>query len=346
MHTSMPPVADGPQQWAATTIPHFEFPWPSACAPEVEQLELSMIDWAQSHGLFLSKDHRLRAARARAAWLAARSYPYAKRHMLHYLANYILWLFLADDMLVDRIDVALAPTVPPLTAILDVLDFNRIREKPTYGEAALLDICLHLQQWLPAEHFQRFANGMRLWVSSAGLQILNHLNKLPPSMQTYMAVRRYIGAVYPAIDLCDSANAGPLPAADYYRPGVQQLRFHINNIICWSNDVHSVGIEMKQPGQFWNMVTIYISQGETPQSAIDCTCKKIRDETDLFLTLAATIEHDADHLLRHYIRGMKDWLRGYFDWMEQDTQRYSPQFAELDADDRSFAHPILSAGQQ
>lgn len=338
MNTPVFPVADtlGPSP-SLLSHPRFNIPGPSACAPEPAQIENTMLDWAQSHGLFLNEEHRRRTARAHFAWLAARCYPHADRRLLQVIANYIACFFLIDDLFVDRVDSVSAPTVSRLAAMLDVMDFNCLGEQPVYGETAWLDVCQHLRQLLPAEHFERFANGMRLWATVAGLQILSHLNDRPPGMQTYTTIRRYMGGVYPTLDLIDPANAAPLPASTLCRPEVQQLRLHVNNITCWSNDTHSVEVEMKQPGHFWNMVTVHAAQGGSLQDALDHAAARIDREIEQFLALAAATEYNADHLLRTYIAGLKDWLRGYFDWLEHDTQRYAAQFAELDADDRAFS---------
>jgi hypothetical protein len=322
-------------------MPRFHMDWPSACAPQVKQLESDMIDWAESHKLFLSENHRRRVLRTRYAWLAARCYPRAERRLLQTIAHYFVWYFLVDDLFVDRVDVTSPRTLPQLTAMLDVLDFNQLGKEPVYGEAAWLDICQHLRQLLPAEHFQRYANGMRLWATTAGLQILNHLNDQPAGLNTYMAIRRHTSGMNPCLDLADSANAGPLPAVEYYRPDVQQLRLHANNIVCWANDVQSLGIEMKQPGQFWSMVAVEALRHGSLQAGVDHTAARVQREIDQFVSLAASIEPGAGSLLRGFITGMKDWVRGYFDWVAQDTQRYDAAFAEQDADDRQ----LLSASR-
>jgi hypothetical protein len=344
LNTSTLSAALKVRQAQALTLPRFDIDWPSACSPYVEEVERAMIDWAGSHDLFLSEEHRQRVVRTRYAWLAARCYPHAERRLLQTIANYFVWYFLADDTYVDRVDVMSTSTLPQLTAMIDVLDFNRLRENPVYGEAAWLDVCQHLRALLPAEHFQRYANGMRLWASTAGLQILNHLNEEPVGLASYMTIRRHTSGMNPCLDLVDSANAGPLPAADYYREDVQQLRLHANNIVCWANDVQSLRIEMMQPGQFWSMVAVDAAQCDSLQEGVDRTAARVREQAAQFMALAHLIEQDAAPRLKGFVTGMKDWVRGYFDWVALDTQRYADAYVEQDADDRGLLSPQPAAG--
>jgi hypothetical protein len=180
---------------------------------------------------------------------------------------------------------------------------------------------------------------MRLWASTAGLQILNHLNETPASLDTYMTIRRHTSGMNPCLDLADSANAGPLPATDYYRDDVQQLRLHANNIVCWANDVQSLRIEMMQPGQFWNMVAVDAAQCGSLQEGVDRTAARVREQIAEFMALARSVEHDANPRLKGFVIGMKDWVRGYFDWVTHDTLRYAEAYAEQDADDRRLLPP-------
>jgi hypothetical protein len=346
LNTSTLSAADNVRQAHALVIPRFDIDWPSACSPDVEDIEREMIDWAESQGLFLSEEHRRRVVRTRYAWLAARCYPHAERRLLQTIAHYFVWYFLVDDLYVDRVDVMSTSTLPQLTAMTDVLDFRHTRGEPVYGEAAWLDICQHLRELLPAEHFQRYANGMRLWASTAGLQILNHLNDEPVDLDTYMTIRRHTSGMNPCLDLVDSANAGALSAFHYYRDDVQQLRLHTNNIVCWANDVQSLRIEMMQPGQFWNMVAVDAAQCGSLQQGVDRTAARVREQIEQLMTLSHRMEPAADPRLKGYIDGMKDWVRGYFDWVAQDTQRYAEAFAAQDADDRALLPQFAATGQQ
>ncbi len=321
-------------------IPTFEFSWPEACSADVESIEQDMNQWARSHHLIVNDRYQARVDRTKYGWLAARCYPNANRQLLQIFADYFIWFFLADDLFVDRVDIIGPETIPNLTAMIDILDFNQLGPEPVYGEAAWLDVCRRLRAQLSAEHFQRFANGMRMWASTAALQILNHTRSASVGIRQYETIRRHTSGMNPCLDLADIANDGAVTPAIFYRDDVQQLRRHANNVVCWSNDIQSLAIEIRQPGQQRNMVVVYAEQGHSLQEGIEYAAARVRLEISQFEHLARTTEAHAGRELRGFITGMKHWMRGYQDWVESDTERYKQRHARQDADDRG----LLSAG--
>jgi Terpene synthase family 2, C-terminal metal binding len=315
-------------------VPTFDFPWPGACHPEAREIEESMIRWGQAHHLIPDEEYAERVARTRYGFLAARCYPCAGRALLQAIADYFLWFFLADDLFVDRVQTVGPDTIRDLTAMIDVLDYDRMGSPPVYGESAWLDVCRRLRRRLRAEHFERFATGMRLWASTAGLQILNHVQPHPIGIGTYETIRRHTSGMNPCLALSDAANAGPVTPGEYHGHAVQRLRLHANNVVCWSNDIQSLVVEVKQPGQFRNMVTLYAAHGHTLQQAVDITAGRVRSEIAAFVRLSRTVERTAGPRLSGLITGLKDWMRGYQDWIEADTDRYGTAHARRDADDR------------
>jgi hypothetical protein len=320
-------------------IPRFEFPWAGARHPQAHEVEASMIEWGMTHDLFPDDEYADRVIRTRYGFLAARCYPRADRTLLQAAADYFLWFFLADDLFVDRVQTVSRRTVRNLTAMIDVLDFDRLGTPAVYGESAWLDVCQRLRGCLAPEHFERFATGMRLWASTAGLQIVNHLQPHAIEMPAYETIRRHTSGMNPCLALSDAANDGAITPEEYHRPDVQTLRMHANNVVCWSNDIQSLVVEIRQPGQFRNMVTLYAAQGHGLQEAVDITAERVRTEITAFARLAKGVEHRASAQLAGYLTGLKDWMRGYQDWVERDTGRYATAHAAQDADDRGVAPP-------
>ncbi|MGH8792976.1 MAG: terpene synthase family protein [Stackebrandtia sp.] len=314
-------------------IPRFHFPWPSACHPEVEGAERRAQEFAARFGLVPDAAYRTRLARTKYGWLAARCYPHADRELLQIAADYFTWFFIVDDLFVDRVQTVTPRTIPNLTAMIDVLDYNRPGADPVFGEHAWLDVCTRLRRRLSHEHFQRFAHGMRMWASTAGLQIVNHLQQSSVDVPQYETIRRHTSGTYPCLSLLDAAKAGPITPAEYNDPLAQRLCLHANNVVCWSNDVQSVQMEMNQPGQYWNMVVIYANQGLTLQESVDLVAQRVRSEIAAFQLLARATEQHAGDEMRGFIAGLRNWMRGYQDWVDHDTRRYAQAHIAEDADD-------------
>jgi hypothetical protein len=314
-------------------VPRFTFPWPSAVHPDADRVEAGARAFAERFGLVPTSGYRARLARAQYGRFAARCYPRADRELVQILADYAIWYFPADDMFVDRVHTLSSRTLPNLTAMIDVLDHHRVGTPPVWGEHAWLDICTRLRRRLSDEHFQRFANGMRMWAATAGLQILNHLQDKPVDLPRYETIRRHTSGMNPCLDVADAAALGPVTPAEFHQPAVQKLRMHANNVVCWSNDVQSVSVEMAQPGQYVNMVTLYVAQGLTLQEAVDLVAGRVNAEIAAFQLLACAVEATASPRLRGFIDGMRHWMHGYQDWYDHDTRRYSDEFIGQDADD-------------
>jgi hypothetical protein len=322
------------QPTSRLNIPLFQLPWPGACASNASQIEEQMIAWAEKYDLLINKSLRERVARTKYGWLAARCYPNAGLELLQTIADYFIWFFLADDLFVDRVDTFTTDTLTNLTAMINVLDFDRAGSKPVYGELAWLDVCQRLRKLMPLQNFERFANGMRLWATAAGLQILNHLQAKSIGIAEYETIRRHTSGMNPCLALADVANMGPTESNEFYDPEFQSLCCRANNIVCWSNDIQSLEVEILQPGQFRNMVVIYASQGLTLQEAVDCTATRVNNEISQFMQVADNVFPRASVAGQGLIDGFKFWIHGYQDWVIQDTKRYSAQFAAIDADDR------------
>jgi hypothetical protein len=314
-------------------IPDFAYPWPEAIHPDAVPVEQESLRWAAHHRLFPDEQYRARVERAKYGWLAARCYPCASRELLQVISDYFVWYFVVDDAFIDRVETVTQQTIPNLTAMIDVLDLRRPAPKPVFGETAWLDVCRRLRRLLPHEHFERFAIGMRMWAATAGLQILNHTRPESIGERQYETIRRHTSGMNPCLDLCDAAHSGPITAEEYHRPAVLQLRLHANNVVCWSNDIQSLAVETRQPGQYWNMAVIHARRGHTLQASVDYVAARVRAEIAAFQKLADQIGPTAGNRLRGFIAGLTHWMRGYQDWVTHDTERYLIHYADRDAND-------------
>ncbi|MFI9406889.1 hypothetical protein [Nocardia sp. NPDC052316] len=316
------PTAGGTDHQQPLRIPQLVFPWPPACHPDAEDADQEMLAFGDRFDLFPTPAARSHAERARYGWLAARSYPNADREFLQITADYFLTTFLIDDLFIDQSETLTDHTTSDLTAIIDVLDHHRPRTEPVFGEYAWHNVCSRLRVRLSDEHYQRFANGNRMWAMAAGLLILDRQNRSPVSVESYETIRRYTGAAYPSIDLTDATGTGAITAEEFNHPVTQRLRLHANNVIAWSNDVHSAHKETHEPGQPYNLVLLYHRDGLPLQQSLDLVVSRVHAEITQFQDLATMTEDHCGPRLRGLIAGMRHWMRGYQDWVDNDTRRY------------------------
>lgn len=130
---------------------------------------------------------------------------------------------------------------------------------------------------------------------------------------------------------------GPITQAEYESEAVRELRMRMNNVACWMNDVQSLPMELNQPGQYHNMVTLFAREGYSLQAASDHTVECVKGEIRSFEDLAAKTIRSASPQLQEYIQGLTHWMRGYQDWVMQDTGRYKNLYISSDSDDRGIS---------
>jgi hypothetical protein len=311
-----------PEELDELHIPIFEFPWSGHCSPIAANIEQQTNAWLRKYGVIADEHRAAKVARARYGWLAARCYPQAEPKLLQTIADYLAWFFLFDD-LVDHVSTLSPTTITHLTAIIDVLDLDQLGPTPIAQEVAWLDICQRLKQHMSGEQFQRFAQSMRTWTSTCGLLLLNQIHRQPVETRQHETLRRHTSGVDSCMALVDIASHSPLSPDEYYRADLQQLRLHANNIASWSNDIQSLVKELHEPGPHGNLVTSHAALGHTLQVSVDFVAQRVRDEISHFSRLSRSVGSHESPGICHYLTAMQDWLRGYQDWIENDTQRYA-----------------------
>lgn len=335
MHTGLPAPSRTPSADHSTTpctealrMPDFQHPWASACSPHAAAIEATMRDWLEHSGLMADEHSRNRANKGKFGWLVARAHPYAAVEHLQILANFYAWYHLVDDYHVDQAQATASQAVAGLTALLDILDLGHAGPRPVYGEVAWMELCRQLKSHMPAEQFARFAHGMRMWIGASAFQLLELNQARPIDLRQYETIRRHGSGVFAAFDLVIFAHDIALSPDEYHRPDVEQLRLLGNNIVSWSNDVHSFATELQEAKGHKNMVLLHMYQGYSPQTSIDLTTERVDAEIQSFAKTAATIRKHASRALLDYIEGIELWLSGYQAWINHDTQRHQSAFAE------------------
>ncbi len=242
-------------------------------------------------------------------------------------ADYLCWLFLFDDAYVDRVERDSNRFGRAITTILDVLDHDAPHRAEGAWDGAFIDICERLRTVLPHQVFRRFADGMRLYLMSAAWMILQHSYSETLRAREYKAIRRYIDACAPCVALLSL----DVDEVDYTDPRLYRMYQHAANVVDWSNDVLSLFVEARQPGQFWNLVLTQAATGLTLQESVETTVRLVQDEVRAFQALEQTVT--CGPAARRYVSELGRFMRGIYDWSTIDSKRYNPGHAAEDADD-------------
>jgi hypothetical protein len=311
-------------------IPDIHYPWSGACSPHAPFVEARMRTWLEHYHLLPNERYRTRIARARLGRLASRCHPYAPIERLQIIAQFYAWYFLIDDRFVSHARAISRHALSTLTAIVDVLDFDRIGAAPVYGEAAWLELCQQMKQYMSNEQFERFAHDMRVWIGMAALRLSKHSHTPGTQERPHETLQRHTDGMYPCLDVVDFATGLPLTPEEYHRLDVQQLRRHTNHIVCWSSDLRHLAVEIRQPERYENLLAIYTCRGYSLQASVDHVSERIGAEIDAFVRMAARAREIASPALLHYVDGMERWMAGYLEWIARDRPHRSGPITEPD----------------
>ncbi len=168
----------------------------------------------------------------------------------HLVAAYCGFLYLFDDGVVNNPTLDAAAAVERIHDALAALDGRR----PAHGDLAFIagvtDI-LHEAGWIDRRVAARIHRHTRRYLLGCQWEILSRAR--PPSLPTYLRIRRDSSAVFPCLDfaLLDFAHDGAIAALD--SPLVIALETMANNVISWSNDI--IGMSQERSSGAENLVT-------------------------------------------------------------------------------------------
>ncbi|MFI9237510.1 hypothetical protein [Streptomyces sp. NPDC053079] len=91
---------------------------------------------------------------------------------------------------------------------------------------------------------------------------------------------------------------------DYTDPRLYRMYQHAANVVDCSNDVLSLFVEARQPGQFWNLVLTQAASGLTLQESVETTVRLVQDEVRAFQALEQTVT--CGPAARRFMEGVLD----------------------------------------
>lgn len=319
-----------------TTIqfPRIQYPFPSRLNPHVQAAQQHVEDWVYLHGLLSTDKARMRFAKARFAWLAARAFPDAALHELCIIADFNTWLFILDD----QCDEAEAGKKSDflrnvMAGFMNILRSPESRTSATNAPlpAALISIWERMQAISSPAWQQRFIRSMEDYFNSCLWEAQNRENHVVPSVADYVRMRPYTGALLADVEAIDIIEKIYLSDELLHNALLKRMIQACNNIVCWSNDLFSFNKESKA-GDVHNLVMVLQHERQCSlQEAIDEAARMHNEEVAIFVVLEKLLPltgSERDYELLRYVSVLRSWITGNFDWSLHDTGRYGAMVKE------------------
>lgn len=265
--------------------------------------------------------------------MITRSYPYGDAETLMAWCDLNTLLFLVDDDLDERFDIRDESSLSIFTdKFVKILETNECPyEDPVY--LAFHDFWLRIIP-LSSERWRRtfIQNVKDMW--AGGLWQFQHIvTGSKPSLHEYCELRQYLGAAHLATDSLEITAQVPLPDTVFADADVMELTILARNIICFANDLFSLGKEMQQShmGAEFNLVTIIAREQNVD---IDEAIKRAAAFHD---QCVADFVGKRDNVykfgeynlhLQKYVRSLEYLMQGNVDWSTQVTSRYPHLYGE------------------
>jgi hypothetical protein len=226
-------------------------------------------------------------------------------------AAYFGFLYLFDDRVVDNPTLDAAAAVERIQDTLAALDGRR----PAHGDLAfitgVLDV-LHEAGWIDRRVAARIHRHTRSYLLGCQWEILSRAR--PPSLATYLKIRRDASAIFPCLDfaLLDFARGGAIGALD--GPLVIALETMANNVISWSNDI--IGMSRERSAGVENLVTVLRRERKLDwQGAVNAAADMCDAEMHEFVAMRENLDAFCGPELRPYRAELDRYVDVLCAWM-------------------------------
>jgi anti-anti-sigma factor len=289
-------------------LPAIEYPFPAAINAYAEDANQGTIAWAHSYGLMPS-DPAGRHRHEEYGYFAARVHPNASRQTLQIAADFIAWLFFADD---HNDETETGIRIDWMTERLARFSAVLQGERPARSDSplchALFDLRTRASQWVHSSWMTQFKRSMIEYFAAGRWECENRQLGAALSPATYLAMRPFTGAVYPCFDLFAVTDALRLPDAAREHPVVQALRLRANNVISACNDIFSLEKELAH-GDMHNLALAILNEQRCSlQQAVDRAAAWHDAEVGAYLALERSLPSFGAVVDADLVRYTGQWL--------------------------------------
>ena len=307
--------------------------------PRADEAQRTTREWAHRLGLIRS-DSTLRKFDALGyGRLMSYAAPDASDDDLQLLVDWNTLFFVFDDIQDDALLAGKRVEYERLRRqVLETIDQRGRRPSWHSVVAAVSDLCDRTFLGRSADWAQRFALNLEIWLTGHARENAFRAAGVAPGFAEYARLRRDASTVLPNCDLIALAAGAELPDALYFGSAYQDIVAATADIMCWTNDVHSLAAELTA-GDPINLVVILARErrmgwADAVERVCDLIAGRVADWHDAECRLAADLSElglpqDVKSAVRRSAGNQGSWAVGMELWDRTDTIRHvAPKFAD------------------
>ncbi|WP_370942244.1 hypothetical protein AB5J62_24350 [Amycolatopsis sp. cg5] len=303
------------------TLAELECPFPSMPHPDQAAVENAVIDWMWKSGYLVSADDEQAVRNSGIGRLGAWAAPRADVNGAAMLGNWLVWLFLMDDEIVE-------PAAH--SGELEVFAHHALHcRKALYGDPLPEDAGMHLEVLaeLRAQLFRRASNELAVRITDGindlmlalACEAIFQTNSSMPTLSAYSTIREstvtmraVCMAISSVVQNCE------LPGVLWARPEIQELERLACRIIGFTHDYYSGPRELERNDGSVNFIAVLMEDHRiTAQEALDVLAQMNAAETHKFQRLAESIRQAGDEAVCDFVTVLERWIRGNYDWSRE-----------------------------
>ncbi|GAA0465104.1 selina-4(15),7(11)-diene synthase [Streptomyces olivaceiscleroticus] len=316
----MSPLTDPPATTPTPRIPPLYAPIPPAVHPRHTAIDNRTAAWARRYGGGTRLSERL--AEQDIGVFAARILPTGREDVAQLLGDFVLWLFLVDDGVIEEGELGRAPGA--LTAALQRLLW--VAENP---EAALLtddplakglrDLHARVARYGTAGQVTQWVNALREYALSVVWEAGHRLAGSVPDLEDYTLMRLYDGATTVVLPLLEMGYGYELSPQERAHPATRAAAQMASFIITWDNDLLSAHKEAQEAGRtgdyYLNVLRVLTHHHGLSLAQAVSTAIAQRDRVMVhFQRVCSALASQSGPQLRQYLDSLGHFVRASLDW--------------------------------
>ncbi|QCX82370.1 (-)-delta-cadinene synthase (plasmid) [Streptomyces sp. YIM 121038] len=297
-------------------------------------IQRSAERWATHHGLLAGASALARFRRHQITGLMTAGCDRAGIEDAALVVEFATLAFFLDDQQNNAARTRRASAYDDLnTRLRAVISGSDVDAEDSPLVRALSDILEHLEPRARPDWHTRFRHDLALVLNGHEEENAFRRNASIPDIGSFSMMRREASFCYPIFDMLELCRGAPVSSAVHNSSPYQVIREAIADIMCWTNDVHSLHMELAADEPI-NFVTVLQHAGTlTTAQAVQEVCERIdnrvkdfiaaRHELSGLLTKFST-PNRVQNLVLDCVSGFESWAGRMEEWDRTGTNRFDP----------------------